>query len=132
MAKKIVNKVQDVVKKASEVSQNLVQEALVSGPRVAICHAASLSKNFAVSQLAVVWYELNRCPPLHSVGEVAIPTVAYWSNKYNKFIAKMDARGYHIFSYFPSVPVEDVVKAYKHVEAAAAKKDDGVSSSETD
>lgn len=132
MAKKIVNKAEDVVKKGSQVAQYLVREAQVSGPRVAISHVSSLSKNFAVSQLAVVWYGLNRYPPLHAVGEMVIPTVAHWSKKYNNFIAKLDSRGYHIFSYFPSVPVEDVVKAYKQVEAAAAKNDGGVSCSEKD
>ncbi|KAL3511437.1 hypothetical protein ACH5RR_030838 [Cinchona calisaya] len=132
VAKKIVNKTEDLVKKGSHVAQKLVQEAQVSGPCAAICHAASLFKNFAVSQIAVVWYGLDRYPPLHAVGERAIPTVAYWSRNYNGFIAKMDARGYHSFSYFPSIPVEDVVQAYKQVEAAAAKKDDGTSSSDSD
>ncbi|XP_027150752.1 REF/SRPP-like protein At1g67360 [Coffea eugenioides] len=133
VAKKIVNRAKNVVQKGSQVAQDLVQQAQVGGPRAALRHAASLSKNIAVRLLAVLWHRLiNRYPPLHGVGGIAIPTVADVSNKYNKFIAKLDGRGYHIFSYFPSVPVEDVAEAYKQVEAAAAKKDVGVTSSETD
>ncbi|VFQ93272.1 unnamed protein product [Cuscuta campestris] len=124
MAKKLFTQAQIVVGKASQVAQDLIQEAQVSGPRAAITHVGTLSKQFGVSQLAVIWYHINLSPALHGVAEVAAPTAAHWSEKYNKLVKDMKAKGYEIFSYVPLVPVEDISKAYKQVEAAAAKKDD--------
>ncbi|CAI9093203.1 OLC1v1028643C1 [Oldenlandia corymbosa var. corymbosa] len=125
VAKSLASKVQQLVKQASEVAAYLAREVIVSGPCATFSSAASLSKNFFVSKLAFLWYEINRFPPVHLVGNMALPTVAYFSERYNNFTSKMDARGYHVFGYFPLVPIDDFIKAYKQVEAAAVvKKDD--------
>lgn len=76
-AKNAVSKGQFIVKKASQIAQDLVKEAQFSNPLAAISHAGTMSKHFAVSQLAVVWYKVNQYPPLHGVSEKAVATAAH-------------------------------------------------------
>ncbi|GFP88383.1 ref/srpp-like protein at1g67360, partial [Phtheirospermum japonicum] len=125
-AKSIVSKAQSIVKKTSE----LVEEAKVDGPLAAISHVGTISKHLAVNQLAVVWYKANQYPALHGVFEMAVPTAAHWSEKYNKLVKDMTVKGYSFLNYVPLVPVEEMARAYKQVEAAAGKKTDAESSSD--
>ncbi|KAI3452596.1 hypothetical protein Pfo_009260 [Paulownia fortunei] len=131
-AKSAVVKAQSIVKKASQLVQDLAEEAKVDGPLAAVTHAGTISKHFAVSQLAVVWYKANQYPAMHGVFEMAVPTAAHWSEKYNKLVKDMTAKGYSFFNYVPVVPVEEMAKEYKQVEAAAGKKADKGSSSESE
>ncbi|KZV40002.1 HORMA domain-containing protein 1 [Dorcoceras hygrometricum] len=131
-AKNVVFKGQLIVRKASQIAQDLVKEAQDSGPLAAVCHAGTLSKQFAVSQLAVVWYKLNKYPALHGVSETAAATATHLSEKYNKLVRDLAAKGNNIFNYFPLVPVDEIARAYKQVEAAANKKVDASSSSGSD
>ncbi|XP_073140805.1 REF/SRPP-like protein At1g67360 [Henckelia pumila] len=128
-AKKVVSKGQLIVLKASQIAQDLVKEAQVSGPLAAVSHAGTLSKHFAVSQLAVVWYKVNQYPALHGVSEKTVATAAHWSEKYNKLVEDKAAKGNNLFNYVPLVPVDELARAYKQVEAAANKKTDASSSS---
>lgn len=130
-AKRVVFKAQTIVKNVSQVVHDLAEEAKVDGPVAAAIHAGTISKNFAVSQLVVVWYKANQYPTLHGVFEIALPTATHWSEKYNKLIKDLTAKGYSFFNYVPLVPVEEVTKAYKQVEAAANKKVDTDTSSES-
>ncbi|KAL2484431.1 REF/SRPP-like protein [Abeliophyllum distichum] len=132
LAKKAVRKTQSIVNKASQVAQDLVKEAQVAGPRAAIFHAGTMSKHFAISQFAVVWYKVNQYPALHGVAKMAIPTAAHWSEKYNNLVKDKTAKGSTVFSYLPLVPIEEMVKAYKQVEASAGKNGDTSSSSSSD
>ncbi|KAK4413212.1 Meiosis-specific protein ASY1 [Sesamum alatum] len=131
-AKKVAFKVQLLAKKASEAVEDLAEEAKVAGPVAALTRAGTISKQFAVTQLALVWYKVNEYPALHGVSEMAIPTAAHWSEKYNHLVNNMAAKGYSFFNYVPLVPIEDLAKSYKQVEAAAGKKTDGASSSDSD
>lgn len=131
-AKNAVLKGQLIVKKACQITQDLVKEAQVSGPLAAISYAGTMSKHFAVGQLAVVWYKVNRYPALHGVSETAVATAAHWSEKYNKLVIDLAAKGNNLFNYVPLVPVDEIARAYKQVEAAANKKLDASSSSESD
>ncbi|KAK4399606.1 REF/SRPP-like protein [Sesamum angolense] len=131
-AKIAASKAQSIVKKASKVLQDLAEEAKVDGPLAAISHAGEISKHFAVDKLALVWYKANQYPALHGVFEMAVPTAAHWSDKYNKLVKEMSSKGYSFFNYVPLVPVEEMGKAYKQVEAAAGKKADTGSSSESE
>jgi len=99
MAKTVVGKVQQVVKTTSSTVMTLGREAVNDGPRAALSHALTLYKAFAVYNLALLWYVANRYHQLHLLGVKVIPTVGHWSEEYNQFMAKMDARGYHIFGY---------------------------------
>ncbi|MFX9847358.1 hypothetical protein ABTP16_15995 [Acinetobacter baumannii] len=128
-AKKAVFKVQLVINKASNVALNLVEEAKVSGPVAVISHVGSISKQFTVSQLAVVWYKVNQYPAVYGISKMAIPTAEHWSEKYNKLVKDLSTKGCSFFNYVPLVPVDELVKAYKQVESAAAKKTDAGSSS---
>lgn len=88
-----------------------------------------------MSQLAVVWYKVNQHPSLQGVSGVAISTAAYWSEKFNNLVKGSRAKGYSISNYVPLLPVEEMGKAYKEVEASAAaegKKQESSSSSESE
>ncbi|KZV57716.1 REF/SRPP-like protein-like, partial [Dorcoceras hygrometricum] len=134
VAKKAVCKAQSVVKKASVIAQDLAEEAKVAGPFAAISHAGVISKEIAVSQLALFWFKANQYPALHGASEVAIPTAVHWSEKYNNLVKDMATQGYSFFNYAPLIPLEEMAKAYEQVEAAARKKTDtgGSSGSESD
>lgn len=129
LAKKVVSKAQSVFQKASEVAQNLFKEVQVAGPRAAINHAGALSKQLATSQVAVLWYHINHCAPLHGIAQMAAPTAAHWSEKYNQLVADLKKKGYIVVNYIPLIPVEEISKAYKQVESAADEKDDAPNSS---
>ncbi|KAL0364326.1 UNVERIFIED_CONTAM: Meiosis-specific protein ASY1 [Sesamum angustifolium] len=131
-AKKVVFKAHLLAKKAAEAVEDLVEEAKVAGPLAALTRAGTISKHFAVTQLALVWYKVNEYPALHGVSEMAIPTAAHWSEKYNNLVNSMAAKGCSLFSYVPLVPIEELAKSYKQVEAAAGKKTDRASSSASD
>ncbi|KAK3040853.1 hypothetical protein RJ639_029197 [Escallonia herrerae] len=118
LAKQVVGQAQSMVKKASQVAQDLVQEFLVGGPHAAIHHAGSLYKQSVLSQSAKMWYVVNKIPPCHTVAQIVVPTAAHLSEKYNKVIAELAAKGYSVFNHFPLVPLDEIAKAYKQVEAA--------------
>lgn len=128
-AKKVALKVQLVVKQASKTVQELAEEAKVGGPVAAASRAGTISKNFAIDQLAVVWYKINQHPTLHGVSEIATPSATHWSEKYNNVVKGLRGKGYSLSYYAPLVPVEEMAKAYKRVEAAASKKEEASSSS---
>ncbi|XP_042053412.1 REF/SRPP-like protein At1g67360 [Salvia splendens] len=128
-AKNVALKVHLIMKKASATVEELAEEAKVGGPLAAVSRASSISKTFAVNQLAVVWYKINQHPSLHSVSEVAAPTATHYSEKYNNLVQGMRGKGYSLFCYAPLIPVEEMAKAYKRVEADAAKEEEEVSSS---
>lgn len=128
LVKKVVSKAQSMFQKASEVAQDLFKDVQVAGPRAAIYHAGELSKQLATSQVAVLWYHVNHCPPLHGIAQMAAPTAALWSEKYNQLVADLKEKGYSIVSYIPLIPVEEISKAYKQVESAATKKEGATNS----
>lgn len=125
-------KAQSIAKEAYRVVQKLAEEAKSEGPLSAISHAGKISKDVAVSGAAVAWYKANQFPALHGVLEIAVPTATHWSEKYNGLVKDLAAKGYTAFCYAPLVPVEEMQKAYKQVEAAANKKTDASSGSDSD
>ncbi|KAL1539254.1 hypothetical protein AAHA92_27894 [Salvia divinorum] len=125
-------KAQSIAKEVSRIVQELAEEAKVEGPIAAISHAGKISKDVAVSGLAMAWYKANQFPALHGVLEIAVPTATHWSEKYNSIVKDLASKGYTVFSYAPLVPVEEMEKAYKQVEAAVNKKTDFSSSSDSD
>lgn len=128
-AKKATVTVHLMVKKASATVGELAEEAKVGGPLAAVSRASTISKNFAVNQLAVVWYKINQNPTLHGVTEVATPTATHWSEKYNGLVQGLRGKGYSLFYYTPLIPVEEMAKAYKQVEASAGKEEEEASCS---
>lgn len=131
-AKSVAIKAQSLAMETSRVLQQLVEEAKVDGPVAAVSHAGKISKDVAVTGLAVAWYKANQFSALHGVLEIALPTAAHWSEKYNSVVKDLAGKGYSVFCYAPLVPVEEIEKAYKQVEAAENKKTEPSSSSESD
>lgn len=127
-AKKIALNVQLLVKKASSTVEELAEEAKVGGPFAAVSRAATISKNFTVNQLAVIWYKINQNPTLRGVSKAATPTATHWSEKYNNLIKGLRAK-YTVLCYVPLIPIEEMTKAYKRVEVAAAGKEEEASTS---
>lgn len=121
-AKSVAYKVQSAVKKASQAAQDLAEEAKVDGPVAAINHAGTISKDFALTLVATAWYKANQYPAFRGVLKIAVPTAAHWSDKYNKLVEDMKAKGYSFFKYVPLVPVKEVAKAYNNRVAAAANE----------
>lgn len=130
-AKRLVFKAKLALNQASKIAQDLADEAKVSGPLGAVSRAGTISKHIALTQLAFVWYKLNQYPALHGVSQMAFPTIAHWSEKYNKLVTDMTVKGYGVFNYVPLVPVEEITKAYKQAESGDVKKMDSGSSSDT-
>ncbi|KAL6570854.1 hypothetical protein OROGR_000404 [Orobanche gracilis] len=131
-AKNFILSVQIFFKKASQAAQGLSDDVKVAGPLAAVIHVSKISKHLAVNWLAVAWYKVNQHPALHGVTVTVVRTSAHWSQKYNKVITNLTANGYYLFDYAPLVPVDEMSKAYKQVEAAAAKKIDAASSRGSD
>lgn len=128
-AKKIVLNVQLLVKKATSTVEELAEEAKVGGPFAAVSRAATISQNFTVNQLAVIWYKINQNPTLHGVTKAVTPTARHWSEKYNNLIKGLRSKGYTVLCYVPLVPIEEMTTAYKRVELAGAGKEEEASTS---
>lgn len=113
MARTIVRASWLVVHKGAEISQEMVEEVLVAGPLAAIYRFTTIFKNFVVGHLLLVLGKVSHFPVINLVSQKVIPTATKWSRKYNSFVTKLAARGYHFFSYFPLVPIEGISKAFK-------------------
>ncbi|KAB1225817.1 hypothetical protein CJ030_MR1G027845 [Morella rubra] len=132
LAKHVVSTIHSSIQKASVKAQKLVSEAQTGGPRAAVNYAASEYKQFVLSQSVKMWVGLNKCSPIHTVAEKAVPAAAHLLEKYNQVVKNMTQKGYPIFGYLPLVPVEEISKAVKQGEAgkkgdsgaSAAKKSD--------
>ncbi|KAJ9176187.1 hypothetical protein P3X46_011526 [Hevea brasiliensis] len=117
VAKQAVSQAQSLLQIASQKAQGLVHEASVGGPRAAVRYAARESKHFALTQSVKVWIKLNQFPVVHRVADMAVPTAAHWSEKYNHLVKDMAQKGYTVFGYVPLVPIDEVAEAYKQGEA---------------
>lgn len=67
--------------------------------------------------MARFWYLTNQITALHVLAQMAVPTVTQWLEKYNGKIVDSAAKGYTLFSHFPQIPMDEIAKAYKQVEA---------------
>lgn len=119
-AKSAAIKVESIAKEALRLVQKLVEEAKVDGPVAAVGHAGRISKDVAVWGLAVASYKANQYSALKGVLEMVVPTATHFSQKYNRLVQDLGAKGYTVFTYVPLVPVEEIQRAYKHVIVEAA------------
>lgn len=113
MAKSVVRITKQVIYKAADISQEIVQEVRVTGPRATILYFATLSKNFVEGYMPILLGQANRLPVINSVAQKFIPAASVWVGKYNNLVTKLGARGYHFFRYLPLVPMDDIAKAFK-------------------
>ncbi|KAG5521838.1 hypothetical protein RHGRI_034163 [Rhododendron griersonianum] len=120
-AKQAVSKAQTMVHKASEVAQTLVQEAQAGGPFAAAHYTGVLFMQFFWSVMVRFWFLTNQVPLLREVAQMAAPTMAHGSEKYNETVKDLSAKGYTLFSVFPHIPIDDLAKVYKKIEAEKEK-----------
>uniref|UniRef100_A0A0E0EG14 Stress-related protein n=1 Tax=Oryza meridionalis TaxID=40149 RepID=A0A0E0EG14_9ORYZ len=67
----------------------------------------------AAEHLAVsTWRSLNNLPLFPQVAQIAVPTAAYWAEKYNKVIAAAADKGYTGAQYLPAIPTERIAKVF--------------------
>ncbi|KDO81906.1 hypothetical protein CISIN_1g026954mg [Citrus sinensis] len=122
LAKRVASQVHSLIETASQKAQNLVSEAQTGGPRAAVHYAAAESKHLLVTNSVKAWYKLNHYALFHTMADMAVPTAAQWSKKYNHLVVEMTKKGYTVFGYLPLVPIDDIAKAFKQSEAP--KKED--------
>jgi hypothetical protein len=64
-------------------------------------------------QYAVLaWRSLNRLPLFPQVAQIAVPTAAFWSEKYNQVVGSAAEEGYTIALYLPLIPIERISKVF--------------------
>lgn len=64
-------------------------------------------------QYAVLaWRSLNRLPLFPQVAQIAVPTAAFWSEKYNQVVGSAAEGGYTIALYLPLIPIERISKVF--------------------
>lgn len=116
-AEQAVIKAQSMVHKASEVAQSFIHKAQVGGPSAAFHYAGSLYMHLFLCTMVRLWYVTNQITTLHVLAQMAVPTVNQWLEKYNVTIVDLATKGYTLFSHFPQIPIDEIAKAYKQVEA---------------
>lgn len=119
VAKEVVVEAQRLVLKASKAGETLVCD----GPSVAMQHAAYKYKHLMLSKVVTIWFVLNKVALFHVVADMAVPTAAYWTDKYNHVITYMSGKGYTIFGYFPIVPIDEIARTFKQQDEAGKQID---------
>ncbi|XVE92132.1 hypothetical protein REPUB_Repub01dG0070700 [Reevesia pubescens] len=115
--KQVVSQAQDLVHKAAQKTQKLVDEARSNGRRGALHYAAAEFKKFVLVNSAKLWVKLNQNSAFHLVAEIVVPTAANLSELYNCLVKDMSGKGYPVFGYLPLIPVDELGKAVKQAEA---------------
>ncbi|XP_030532502.1 stress-related protein [Rhodamnia argentea] len=67
-----------------------------------------------------IWRRLNGMPLFPQVAEIAVPTVAYWAEKYNRAVCYAAERDYPVSGYLPLVPLDRIAKAFDEAERGPA------------
>ena len=71
-----------------------------------------VAEQYAVS----AWRSLHKLPLFPQVAHIVVPTVAYWSEKYNQAVVVTAERGYTVSYYLPLVPIERISKVFEAAE----------------
>ncbi|XWS22756.1 hypothetical protein CRYUN_Cryun29cG0063600 [Craigia yunnanensis] len=116
-AKQVVSQAQDLVHKAAQKAQKLVDEARINGARGALRYAIAEYKLFVLVNSTKLWVKLNHNSAFHSVAEKVIPTAANLSEKYNCVVKDMSGKGYPVIGYMPLIPVDELGEAVKQAES---------------
>ncbi|KAF7813605.1 REF/SRPP-like protein [Senna tora] len=116
-AKHVVSQAKDFLEKVTEKAEKVVKEAQTGGPRAAAQYAVTESKQFVLINTVKLWNGVNKYPSVHAVADMAVPTVAYWSKRYNHVIKDMTGKGYTVFGYLPSIPLDEIARAFKQEES---------------
>ncbi|KAL5075929.1 hypothetical protein RYX36_014913 [Vicia faba] len=117
IAKQLADKTKTLIQKGSHEAGKAVNVAQSEGPRAAVKYVATESKSLLLINSVKLWVGLNQFPPFHAVAEMAVPTAAHWSEKYNHVIKAMAGKGYSFVGYLPLIPVDEISKAFKQGKA---------------
>ncbi|GKD04447.1 REF/SRPP-like protein [Tanacetum coccineum] len=114
-----------VLEAVNSAAQNIVKEAQSTGTKAALQSAYMSFKLAGIPVIAQLWYEANKTYPIiNKLSEFILPVTEYLSEWYNKVVTYMDGKGYGLFGYLPSVPIDEMKAAYKLVKTTM----DGLSS----
>lgn len=132
LAKQAVMTTRDLIQEASEKTQKIVGEARRDGSKAALHMATAECKQFLLTNSVKAWVKLNNFTPVHTVADMAVPTAAHWSEKYNDVVKNMSQKGYPLVGYLPLVPVDEIAKAFKQGEAGKKADENENTSSSSD
>ncbi|GJY49762.1 REF/SRPP-like protein [Tanacetum coccineum] len=114
-----------VLEAVNSAAQNIVKEAQSTGAKAALQSAYMSFKLAGIPVIAQLWYDANKTYPIiNKLSEFILPVTEYLSAWYNKAVTYMDGKGYGLFGYLPSVPIDEMKAAYKLVKTTM----DGLSS----
>ncbi|KAK6645961.1 hypothetical protein PHAVU_L001946 [Phaseolus vulgaris] len=116
LVKQVASQVNCLVQEMTNKAEKVVSEAQYGGARAAAQYVATESKKIVVSGSVKLWGGLNHYPPFHAVAEMAVPSAAHWSEKYNNVVKGMSKRGGGVLGYLPLIPIDDIAKAFKQGE----------------
>ncbi|KAF8006706.1 hypothetical protein BT93_K0881 [Corymbia citriodora subsp. variegata] len=113
---------------ASEVRRAGLADAARSGCKRLEPAAREIYEKYepVVEEYAVAaWRRLNRMPLFPQVAEIAVPTVAYWAEKYNRAVCYAAERDHPVSVYLPMVPLEWIAKVFDEAERGHAGAGNG-------
>ncbi|CAI8616985.1 unnamed protein product [Vicia faba] len=99
------NKVDEATNKFDECAPPFAKQVVnqAKGLIQEVTHKADKVVNEAQSGL-------NHYALFHAVAELAIPTAARWSEKYNHVVKNISGKGYAVSGYLPLIPVDLLMK----------------------
>ncbi|XP_047159388.1 REF/SRPP-like protein At1g67360 [Vigna umbellata] len=116
VAKHLANLAKSLIQKVANEAGKVAGEAQSGGPRAAVHYVATESKHFVLINSVKLWNGLDHYPPFHALAEMAVPTAAHWSEKYNHVIKAMTQKGYCFIGYLPLIPIDEIAKAFKQCQ----------------
>ncbi|TKY59892.1 REF/SRPP protein [Spatholobus suberectus] len=125
LVKQVASQVNCLVQEVTHTAEKVVSEAQSGGARAAAHYVAAETKQIVLFGSVKLWNGLNHYPPFHAVAEMAVPTAAHWSEKYNNVIKGMSEKGCAVFGYLPLIPADDIAKAFKQGEANVNENEAG-------
>ncbi|KAI5316149.1 hypothetical protein L3X38_045325 [Prunus dulcis] len=118
-----------VAQKAPEVARTVASEVqqagLVDTARNLTVSVYAKYKPVAEQYAVSAWRSLNGLPLFPQVAQIMVPTVAYWSEKYNEAVGYTADRGYSVAAYLPLVPTERIAKVFDEAENGPAVSTSG-------
>lgn len=115
-AKQVANQAKGLIQQVTHKAEKAVNEAQSGGAKAAANYVATESKQIVLTGSVKLWSGLNNYPVFHAVAEMAVPTAAHWSEKYNHVVKDITGKGYAVFGYLPLIPIDEIAKAFKQGE----------------
>lgn len=116
LLKQASNQAYCVAQKAPSLARSLATEVHRTGVIATATNTARelISRYEPVAEEYAVrgWRCLNHLPLFPQVAQIAVPTAAYWSEKYNTLVVRAGDKGYTVVSYLPLVPLDRIAKAF--------------------